>query len=401
MNLSAKTVAKLTLPDGKTDQTFWDDELTGFGYRLRRRGGRVRASWIVLYRAQGRVRRITLGDSAVLSATQARTAARSTLAQIALGKDPLGEKAKERQEAKYTVRAVIADYLEAKALELRPSSLRVTRLYLTGSYFQPLHALPINAVTRSAVAPCIRALERKRGTATAGAARRALSAFFAWSIAEGLLGDGANPVSGTHRPADPKARERVLSDAELKAIWNACGDDDFGRITRLLILLGIRRQEIGGLRFSELDAGIWTLPAERSKNGHGVKVPLSPAALALIAKVERTERDCLFGERADGFTSWDYAKAALDERLAGSVAPWRLHDIRRTVATGMADIGVLPHVIEAVLNHHGGHRKGPAGVYNRSQYERDVKAALLRWSEHVCALVEGRPTKGKVVNLRG
>jgi integrase len=404
MNLSAKTVAKLTLPDAKTDQTYWDDDLTGFGYRLRRHGGRVRASWIVLYRAQGRVRRITLGDAAVLSAVQARAAARSMLAQIALGNDPLAAKETKRQDAKHTVGAVIGDYLDAKASELRPASLRVTKLYLLdGSYFRDLHPLPITTVTRSTVAPLIRSIERKHSTSTASACRRALSAFFGWAIAEGLLGDGANPVDGTHRPADPQARDRVLDAGELAAVWRACGDDDFGRITRLLILLGSRRQEVGGMRWSELDldAGTWTLPAERSKNGRSLKLSLPPAALAIIATVERTERDHLFGDRADGFTSWEYAKAALDERLARSVGPWRLHDIRRTVATRMADIGVLPHVIEACLNHYGGHRKGPAGVYNRSQYESAMESALLRWSEHVCASVEGRQTKGKVVKLRG
>jgi integrase len=403
MNLSAKTVAKLTLPDGKTDLTHWDSELTGFGYRLRRRASCIRASWIVQYRAHGRVRRLSLGDSGVLSAVQARAAARSVLAQVALGNDPLAEKETKRQDAKHTVGAVIRDYLDAKASELRPASLRVTRLYLTGTYFRDLHSLPITAVTRSTVAPLIRAIERKHSTSTASACRRALSALFAWATAEGLLGDGANPVNGAHRPSDPQPRDRVLDAGELAAIWRVAGDNDFGYILRLLILLGSRRQEIGGMRWSELDlgAGTWTLPAERSKNARSLKLSLPPAAHTIIASVERTERDHLFGDRADGFTSWEHGKRALDQRLAGSVRPWRLHDLRRSVATGMADIGVLPHVIEACLNHYGGHRKGPAGVYNRSQYESAMESALLRWSQHVSALVEGRQTKGKVVKLRG
>jgi integrase len=400
MNLSAKTVTALTLPAGAADRTFWDSELTGFGYRLRRRGNRVRASWVVQYRAQGRVRKVTLRG--VLSAPQARSAAQAILAQVTLGRDPQSEREKARRQDTRSFRNAVITYLEAKQPTLRPSSFRVTRLYLTDRrYFAPLFAGPVNAVTRSDVAPCIRAIERKYSTATAAAARRALSAFFAWAIAEGLLGDGANPVTGSHRPADPEARDRVLSAGELIAIWNACGDDDFGRIVRLLILLGSRRQEIGGARWSEIDVaeGVWTLPAERSKNGHSIKLPLSPAARAIIAAVEHTERDHLFGDRADaGFTSWSHAKAEFDQRLAGIVGPWRLHDLRRTTATCMADIGILPHVIEACLNHYGGHRRGPHGVYNRSQYESEMKAALLRWSEHVSALVEGRA--GKVVPLR-
>jgi integrase len=141
----------------------------------------------------------------------------------------------------------------------------------------------------------------------------------------------------------------------------------------------------------DLDAGTWTLPKERSKNHRAHTFTLPTAALAIIGMVPRSERDHLFGTRADrGFTAWDHGRAALDCHLAGAVKPWRLHDIRRTVATKMADIGIEPHIIEAVLNHYSGHRAGPAGVYNRSAYERAVKAALARWSEHVLALVEGR-----------
>ena len=136
--------------------------------------------------------------------------------------------------------------------------------------------------------------------ATAAAARRALSTFFAWTIAEGLLGNGANPVDGARAPDDPASRDHTPTEAELVAIWKACGDDDFGRIVRLLILLGNRRQEVGGMRWSELDlaAGTWTLPGERSKNHRSLTVALPPPALAIIQSVPRTSRDHLFGDRA-------------------------------------------------------------------------------------------------------
>jgi integrase len=213
-------------------------------------------------------------------------------------------------------------------------------------------------------------------------------------------------VVGTRKPAGAKSRDRVLSDAELVAIWNACGDDDYGRIVRLLILLGSRRQEVGGMRWGEfdnLDAGIWTLPAERSKNHRAHTITLSPAALKIVRaasdlrfkslvrhRLPLSERDHLFGDRAgSGFTSWSRGKQELDQRLAGTVKPWRVHDIRRSVATKMADIGIEPHHVEATLNHFSGHRRGVAGVYNRSPYESAVRAALVRWSEHMLVLVEG------------
>jgi integrase len=185
----------------------------------------------------------------------------------------------------------------------------------------------------------------------------------------------------------------VLGNAELAAIWRACGDDDFGKIIRLLTLLGSRRQEVGGMRWSEvdLDAGVWTLPAERSKNHRAHTIPLLPAVLAIVKSVPRTDRDHVFGTRARaGFTPWDHSKRELDRRLGVAVKPWRVHDIRRSVATGMADIGIEPHVIEAVLNHYSGHRRGVAGIYNRSGYEKAVRLALARWADHVLALVDGR-----------
>ena len=397
MKLDVRTVAAAALPAGKTDHIEWDDDLPGFGLRLRAGGHR---SWVVQYRTANRTRRATLGTAAKLTSVDARQAARAILAKVVLGHDPQAEKAVERQQAARSVRALVADYLEAKQAVLRPESYRVTKLYLTGPYFRSLQALAATAVKRSDVAAAVRAIIRNHSTATAAAARRALSAFFAWCVAEGELGNGANPVDGSHRPDDPTPRDRVLTDAELVAVWNACGDDDFGRATRLLILLGSRRSEVGGMRWSELDfdAGVWTLPAERSKNRRAHTIPLLPAAMAIIESVPRTSRGHLFGTRARaGFTIWDHSKRDFDRRLGDAVKPWRLHDLRRSVATGMGDIGIEPHVIEAVLNHYSGHRRGVAGIYNRSGYEKAVRLALARWADHVMALVKGRAPAGNVL----
>jgi integrase len=387
LKLDAKIIPALSLPKGRADEICWDAELEGFGLRLRRRshGGLLR-NWVAQYRADGHTRRITIGSVDRVTPMQAREAARKVLARVDLGHDPQAEKQAKRQQAARTVRSVIAEYLEARKSELRPASFRVTRIYLTGDYFRALHPLAVTAVTRADIAACIRAIVRERGNPTAAAARRALSKFFAWTIAEGLLGSGANPVDGSHRPADPTPRDHVLTVAELAAIWNACGDDDPGRIIRLLILLGSRRQEVGGIRWSEIDleAGTWTLSAARSKNHRSHTIALPPAALAIIKAVPRRSCDHLFGTGAgDGFLGWSEAKTRLDRRLADTVRRWRINDIRRTVATRMADIGVEPHVIEAALNHYSGHRRGVAGVYNRSSYDLAVKSALARWSTHV------------------
>lgn len=397
------TSADHDLPPGKADVIHFDGELVGFGLRVRRgSGGRVIRNWIVQYRDRAhRSRRVLVGAAEKVSALDARKAAKKILAAVALGGDPQGDKARSRQEAAHTVRATVDAYLDAKRSQLRPASYRVTRLYLTGGYFRSLHPLAITAVTRADVAGAVRAVVNKHSATTAAAARRALSAFFAWTIAEGLLGNGANPVDGSFTPDGPATRDRVLSGDELAAVWGACGDDDFGRIVRLLILLGSRRQEVGGLRWSEIDlaAGVWALPAERSKNHRPHTITMPAAALAIVRSVPSV-RDHLFGDRAGvGYTNWSRDKQQLDRRLADAVKPWKLHDLRRTVATGMADIGIEPHHIEAVLGHYGGHRAGVAGVYNRASYSAAIARALERWAAHVEQLVSGKKP-ASVITLR-
>jgi integrase len=130
-----------------------------------------------------------------------------------------------------------------------------------------------------------------------------------------------------------------LSDDELRAVWNACGDDHYGRIVKLLALTGCRRDEIGGLRWSEvnLNAATITLPAERTKNGHRHVVPLAPAAVDILSTIERVVgRDFVFGQYGQGFSGWADKK----QKLGDSVGSWVLHDLRRTFRTGLGKLGV-------------------------------------------------------------
>jgi integrase len=397
LKLDTKTVAGLALAKGRDEEIAWDTDLEGFGLRLRRGVGDVRRTYVAQYRANGRTRRITLGTAEKLTPTQAREGARRILARVSLGHDPQAEKQAKRLAAARTFHTVVDAYLAAKQSALRPTSFRITKLYLSGPYFRPLHTMGIGEIAHPDVAARLSAITRAHSANTAAAARRAVSALFRWAMEEGWT--QSNPVIGTRRPQEAKPRDRVLGDAELAAIWRACGDDDHGRIVRLLILLGSRRQEIGGLRWGELDldAGSWTLPAERSKNHRSHTIALPASALEIVRAIPQGDRDHLFGHRAGAaFMAWSQGKQELDRRLAGFVQPWRVHDIRRTVATRMADIGIEPHVIEACLNHYSGHRAGVAGVYNRARYEQATKLALVKWADHVLALAEGRARRNVV-----
>jgi len=399
MKLDSKTVAGLSLPAGKADVIHFDSALNGFGYRLRASGADVRRSWIVQYRRAGASRRLLLGSAEVLSAEQARAAAKTVLAKIALGEDPQGDKVSRRTADKFTIAAVAEEFLAAKDGTTRPRTFAEVARYLRGGYFAPLHAMPIDRVTRRDVAARLLVITRENGPTTAARARSALSEFYAWAIGQGLIEH--NPVVGTTRPKTPPPRDRVLSDDELAAIWSAAGSDDFSRVVRLLLLTGQRRTEVGGMRWGEIDRDktTWTIPAGRAKNARQHVVPLAPLALDIIATTPRfVGRDHLFGLRAAGFTSWDRPKQLLDAKLGDRVGPWTLHDLRRTFCTRLADLGVLPHVLEAAVNHYSGHRRGVAGVYNKSVYGNEVRAALGLWNDHIRTLVEGG--ERKVVAMR-
>ena len=389
MNLTDKTVAVLAL-DGKKAAIHFDDSLTGFGYRMRQgAGGKVLRSWIAQYRRAGATRRMLIGSAAAVTADQARTKAKKVLAAVALGDDPQAEKAERRTKDQVTMRAVVNEYIADRTSDWRAQTRHGVTLYLTGPYFRTLHGMAVDKITRRDVASRVVAIKREHSPIVAAAARAKLSAFFVWCLRQGLTEH--NPVIGTEQPKRTASRDRVLSDDELATIWRSCNDGDHGKIVRMMILTGCRRNEIGGMCWSEIapDKSTWTLPAVRSKNKRALTLPVLPMMREILDTVpQMVSRDQLFGQRSEkGFAGWDKGKQSIDE--GSGVTGWRRHDLRRTVATRMADIGIAPHIIEAVLGHHGGFRAGIAGVYNRSPYEREVRAALATWHDHLRAIIAG------------
>jgi len=393
LKLNAQTIAALDLPDGRNEEIFWAIDLPGFGLRLRRRTdaeGTVHTArtWICQWKRNRITRKMTLGNMPPVGVEAARKAAEKTLARVKLGDDPAAERDEDKNRK--ALRGLVDSYLAAKEPRLRLRTFVELRRYLVGEYFQALHNRPIDSIRRADVAACIVTIERKSGSPTAKAARGALSNFFGWAMQMGLA--ESNPTIGTIKPANSKPRERTLSDDELARVWRACDDGtEHSKIVRLLILTGARRQEIGGLLWSEIDLerGTLTISKARSKNHREHVLPLMPEMRSIVETCPRmVSHDHVFGARAaDGFTNWTLPKPELDER--SGVSDWTLHDLRRTAATGLANLGVQPHVVEALLNHQSGSKRGVAGVYNRSPYEREVRAALAAWHDHLRALVEG------------
>ena len=230
------------------------------------------------------------------------------------------------------------------------------------------------------------------GPVEANRVRASLSAFFAWCIGEGLLDN--NPATGTGRRPE-RSRDRVLTDAELKVIWEAtAGEEDYSAVVRLLILTGARANEIASLTRSEVLDDRIVLSAERTKNGRAHSIPMSePVRVILGARLQCNGEEFLFGRRhGRPLSGWSRLKASLAKRIQG-LTDWTHHDLRRTFATKLAELGVAPHIIEALLNHVSGHKHGVAGVYNRADYETQKRQALNLWAEHIMALVEGRTSK--------
>jgi integrase len=391
MKMTTDSVAALRMPAGKADHIEWDSSLPGFGVRLRGEG----KHWVVQYRvAGGGQRRESLGDVRKVKLEDARKIARQRFAQVELGHDPAAERAKVRQasaSAKLTLASVTARYLNAKRDRLRPSTYKQAQWHLE-TLWAPLAGRPLDAIKRADVAAGLQELTEAHGRTSAARARGNLSALFTWAMKEGLC--EANPVIATNDPAEGiLPRDRVLSDGELAVIWKACADDDFGRIVKLLILTGCRREEIGGLKWEEIDlkTGVLTVPGERTKNHRALVLTLPTVALDILrSSPRRAGRSYVFGTRGGAFAAWSYSKMALDTRIAATegkpLVRWTLHDLRRTMRTGLGKLGVPPHVAELVINHAKG---GIQAVYDKHRYEHEVKQALALWAEHVASIIDG------------
>lgn len=393
MKLTQKVIEGLVLREGKSEAIFFDEEIRGYGVRLRAGGSRTA---IFQYKLGNKQRRMALGPPTA----KTRQIAGELYAKVRLGQDPAGEKLEGRVRAAETFEAVLKGYLPHVRTRQRDRTLKETERHLL-VYCKPLHSLQIVKIDRRAIATRLSEIASASGAVTSNRVRASLSAFFGWCLRQGLL--DVNPTAGTGREIE-FSRIRVLDDGEIRTIWNALENNDYGAIVKLLALTAQRAGEIALLRWSEVQEAEIVLPAERVKNKREHRIPITaPVRAILDAQPRREGRDFVFGRGDGGFSGWSKSKKRLDEsirEMAGSsLPPWRLHDIRRSVATHMANLGTLPHIIEAVLGHVSGHKAGVAGVYNRAAYEAEKRQALSLWADHVLAIVEGR--ESKVVPLRG
>lgn len=390
--LERRNTATLPGPaESRFDVVHWDDDLPGLGLRVLRSGTR---NWVFRYRIGKRQRVITLGRLSSLTPTDARSMARDIAAKARLGHDEqadiLARKAEPVSPKTETFLEIVDLYLTHVVSAKRPRTQVERKRHLSRDWTF-LARKPVGEIGRREIATHLLKLSGKHGPIAANRSRATLNALFVWAIQQGFL--DLNPVVGTVAPAEEKPRDRVLTEEELCAIWQSTTSaSDYNRIVRLLILTGQRREEIAGMRWSEidLDAEIFTMSAERTKNKRSHIVPLSRQVLDILKTIPmRANRDLLFGEGKGSFSGWSRSKQRLDQR--SGVNDWTLHDLRRSAVTGMAELGCQPHVIEAVVNHVSGHKAGVAGTYNRATYAPEKRIALQTWANHLSSVLNSGP----------
>jgi integrase len=398
VKLTQRRIECLECPPGRKDMLVFDDEQRGLAVRVTAGGGK---SYLAQYSFAGSKRRIPLGSCSAISLADARLAARQIVGAVAGGKDPAGERklaALDTQRKALTLDVLIGQWEKLHLSGKRPNYAGAALSALRRSFGKLLEA-PATALDRAAVVEVLDDLAKDGKVPMAGNTARYGSALFSWAVKRGTI--PSNPFERV--PVAPTARrDRVLSDDEIRAIWSATeGMGSFNAIVRSLLLTGQRREEVSGLTWGELDAGLsaWTLAAARSKNGKPHFIPLSPQMQAILgAQIRTRETDLVFPGKRGVFSGWSKSKHRLDDRTG--VTCWTLHDLRRSVATGLQRLGVRLEVTEAVLNHIAGSRAGIVGVYQRHTWADEKRAALTAWGAHVEAIIEGRGADGNVTPLR-
>jgi len=389
-----------------------DGHARGLFYVLQPSGA---ASWAFRYRFGGKPKKLTLGSSDLGLKAARERAAEARLA-LARGNDPAAVK----REAKVAARAaaaeperdlvetVVSTFIERYAKkQTREKTWRETERLLTREVVGAWRGRRLSAIKRSDVHDLLDKITDRPAPIVANRTFAALRRMCSWAEERGLI--DASPCGKVRAPAPEQTRDRILSDDEIRVAWAAFDQVGwpFGHLAKLLLLSGQRLSEVAGMHWTEVDLGAktWTIPKTRAKNQQEHVVPLSESALRILEALPqieggRTSVGLVFttnGKTAvSGFSK---AKRAFDKAIdAAKLDHWTLHDLRRSCASGMASLGIAPHIVESVLNHRSGTIKGVARVYNRYNYLSEKTSALQAWGRHLDTLISGAEA-GNVVEL--
>lgn len=330
----------------------------------------------------------------------ARDLGAKALRAVNEGRDPGQEKTQVRSANLDTIEGAVAQFIERHCKQSnRPRTIESTERLLR------LHVLPrwrgraVAGITRRDVLDMLDQVIDGGSPVAANRTLTAVKTFFNWCVARDII--SASSCVGVKPPTAEHARDRILTDAELRLLWAATEEIGwpFGRMVQMLIATGQRRNEVAQMRWSEIDlkGRLWTLPRERVKNDRPHTVPLSTMAISILKSVPRIAGPYVFTTNGQTPSSgYSTAKRRLDKQLPADMPGWRWHDLRRTLASGMARLGVNLPVIEKILNHVSGSFGGIVSVYQHHSFEDEKRVALQRWSDHVAEVVADKT----LVNLR-
>jgi integrase len=392
---------------------YFDAGFPGLALRVTEKG---RKSWSLFYRFNGRLRRFTIGRYPAIKPGQARREATNALERVRQGIDPAEEKRARRDKPSpeaETFEVLVQDYLERHVRKnSAPATYQEAKRDLEYNVLPKWRNRPIASISRRDAIDLIDGLVERGVEIQANRTLARLRALFNWAIEKDRI--SASPVDHMKPPTKERARDRALTDDEIRWFWQACDEVGwpFGAVFKLLLLTAQRRDEVGGMKWTEIDVDkrTWTLPRHRVKSDRGHEVHLSDAAIEVLRSLPRilsagNERDLVFtvtGTTAvSGFGNakrrFDLIMTEARRQSLGlsehtKIPDWRLHDLRRTAATGMARLNIAPHVVDKVLNHSGGTIRGMGAVYNRFEYLEERRAALEAWGRYVDKLVDTNPS---------
>jgi integrase len=405
-------VERVKAPTGGRRVEYFDAAFPGLALRVTNRG---RKSFSLHYRMHGRLRRLTLGSYPAIKPAQARHEAMAALERVRQGIDPSAEKQARRFAPSPESEAfgvLVCDYLDHHVRpNLAPTTYKETKRILESDGLATWHDRPISSITRRDVIGIIDAITTRGAKVQANRTLERLRALFRWAIEKDRL--HTSPIDGMRRPTKEWARDRTLSDDELRWFWAASTEIGwpFGPLAQLLLLTAQRRDEVAGAEWPEIDLGkkIWTIPRAKAKNDREHEVQLSAAAIEVLKSLPRIGDGFLFtttgATPVSGFSrakermraAMLVAKRGELGKTAGEIPEWTLHDLRRTAATGMARLNFPPHVVDKILNHTSGAIRGVAAIYNRFAYMEERRAALEAWGRYVSNL--SVPTTSAIADL--
>jgi integrase len=374
------------LPTPSSDVIYWDAAFPGFGLKVTPKGRKV---FLILYRTGGagsKLRKYTIGPYGRVTLHQARVAAQKVFAAKLEGRDLAAEK---REARRRVVADRVEDLLETFILQhvsQNRSAYEISRL-LRREMGKPWSGRSIHEITKRDVVDVISAIEQRGAPGTANKTLKVIKTFLRWCVGRAVL--DRSPAEGVPMPAKVVTRDRVLTDGELAQVILAARQmsGPYGGIVELLALTGQRREEVAAMTWGELDLHrrVWTLPKSRTKNAKEHAVHLSEQSMAVLLRTTVRGPFVFTVLGSKPFREFSRTKRQIDE-LSG-VTGWRLHDLRRTCVSGMARLGIPPHVADKILNHQSGTISGVAAVYQRHDFLDERNGALERWGAHIAKIV--------------